>query len=221
MGISIALGQCGIQLCNQAWELFALEHGIEKSGANPTDESIGVEDSPHNTFFSETGPRNVPRNVMIDLEPSVADEIKTGEYRDMFNPENFVTNKEDAASNYARGHYTVSKGSSTSLSTVFARRRTAAAACKASLSTTVWEAEPARAPPPCFLSVWPRTTPRSPRCPSPSTHRPWCPPLWLSRTTRCCPRTTCWSTPMSPSCLTTRPCTTSASAVWTWTAPRT
>jgi len=107
--ISIALGQCGIQLCNQAWELFALEHGIEKSGANPTDESIGVEDSPHNTFFSETGPRNVPRNVMIDLEPSVADEIKTGEYRDMFNPENFVTNKEDAASNYARGHYTVGK----------------------------------------------------------------------------------------------------------------
>jgi tubulin alpha len=27
----------------------------------------------------------------------------------MFNPDNFVTNKEDAASNYARGHYTVGK----------------------------------------------------------------------------------------------------------------
>jgi tubulin alpha len=107
--ISVALGQCGIQLCNQAWELFALEHGIQKDGTNPTDASVGVEDSPHNTFFSENGVQNIPRNVMIDLEPTVADEVKTGEYRKMFNPDNFVTNKEDAASNYARGHYTVGK----------------------------------------------------------------------------------------------------------------
>merc|ERR1712048_708777 len=56
--ISIALGQCGIQMCNNAWELFALEHGIQKDGTNP---------------------------------------------------DSMITNKEDAASNYARGHYTVGK----------------------------------------------------------------------------------------------------------------
>ena len=27
----------------------------------------------------------------------------------MFNPDSMITNKEDAASNYARGHYTVGK----------------------------------------------------------------------------------------------------------------
>merc|ERR1712110_916893 len=49
--ISIALGQCGIQMCNNAWELFALEHGIQKDGTNPNDQSVGEEDDPHNTFF--------------------------------------------------------------------------------------------------------------------------------------------------------------------------
>merc|ERR1711937_237621 len=107
--ISIALGQCGIQMCNNAWELFALEHGIQKDGTNPADASVGEEDDPHNTFFAEVGNRNVPRNVFVDLEPTVLDEIKTGEYRGMFNPAGSIANKEDAASNYARGHYTVGK----------------------------------------------------------------------------------------------------------------
>merc|ERR1712174_1278 len=109
MGISIALGQCGIQMCNMAWELFALEHGIQKDGTNPADASVGEEDDPHNTFFAEVGNRNVPRAVFVDLEPTVLDEIKTGEYRGMFNPAGSIANKEDAASNYARGHYTVGK----------------------------------------------------------------------------------------------------------------
>jgi len=107
--ISIALGQCGVQICNAAWELFALEHGIQKDGTNPADTSVGEEDDPHNTFFAEVGNRNVPRCVFVDLEPTVVDEIKTGEYRGMFNPDSMITNKEDAASNYARGHYTVGK----------------------------------------------------------------------------------------------------------------
>merc|ERR1712226_580454 len=107
--ISVALGQCGVQICNAAWELFALEHGIQKDGTNPSDTSVGEEDDPHNTFFAEVGNRNVPRCVFVDLEPTVCDEIKTGEYRGMFNPDSMITNKEDAASNYARGHYTVGK----------------------------------------------------------------------------------------------------------------
>jgi len=107
--ISIALGQCGIQMCNMSWELFAQEHGIQKDGTNPQDKSVGEEDDPHNTFFAEVGQRNVPRCVFVDLEPTVIDEIKVGEYRAMFNPDSMIANKEDAASNYARGHYTVGK----------------------------------------------------------------------------------------------------------------
>jgi len=46
---------------------------------------------------------------MIDLEPTVIDEIRTGAYKDLFNPAQLVKGKEDAANNYARGHYTVGK----------------------------------------------------------------------------------------------------------------
>lgn len=39
------------------------------------------------TFFSETeGGKHVPRTVMVDLEPSVIDEVRTGAYRQLFHP---------------------------------------------------------------------------------------------------------------------------------------
>lgn len=38
------------------------------------------------------------------------DEVRTGTYRQLFHPEQLITGKEDAANNYARGHYTVGKG---------------------------------------------------------------------------------------------------------------
>ena len=38
-----------------------------------------------------------------------SDEIRTGKYRQLFHPDQLITGKEDAANNYARGHYTVGK----------------------------------------------------------------------------------------------------------------
>ena len=39
-------------------------------------------DSSFGTFFSETGAgKYVPRSIMLDLEPTVVDEIRTGTYR--------------------------------------------------------------------------------------------------------------------------------------------
>jgi len=35
------------------------------------------------------------------------DEVCTGTYRQLFHPEQLITGKEDAANNYARGHYTI------------------------------------------------------------------------------------------------------------------
>ena len=35
--------------------------------------------------------------------------IRTGTYRQLFHPEQLITGKEDAANNYARGHYTIGK----------------------------------------------------------------------------------------------------------------
>jgi len=43
------------------------------------------------------------------LHVCVVDEVRTGTYRQLFHPEQLITGKEDAANNYARGHYTVGK----------------------------------------------------------------------------------------------------------------
>ena len=43
------------------------------------------------------------------FKTNFADEIKTGNYRDLFKPDLLLTGKEDAANNYARGHYTIGK----------------------------------------------------------------------------------------------------------------
>lgn len=39
----------------------------------------------------------------------VSDEVRTGTYRQLFHPEQLISGKEDAANNYARGHYTIGK----------------------------------------------------------------------------------------------------------------
>jgi tubulin alpha len=108
--ISIHIGQAGIQTGNACWELYCLEHGIQKDGTMPADKSVDKETDAFNTFFSETGAgKHVPRAIFVDLEPSVVDEIRTGQYAKLFHPEQLLNGKEDAANNYARGHYTVGK----------------------------------------------------------------------------------------------------------------
>ena len=37
------------------------------------------------------------------------DEVRTGTYRQLFHPEQLISGKEDAANNFARGHYTIGK----------------------------------------------------------------------------------------------------------------
>ena len=94
---------------NACWELYCLEHGITPDGHLSAENKKNGDDS-FSTFFSETGTgKHVPRAVFVDLEPTVIDEIKTGTYAKLFHPEQLITGKEDAANNYARGHYTVGK----------------------------------------------------------------------------------------------------------------
>merc|ERR1711997_1119593 len=47
--------------------------------------------------------------ITVDLEPTVVDDVRTGPYSQMFHPEFLLNGKEDAANNFARGHYTVGK----------------------------------------------------------------------------------------------------------------
>jgi len=106
----VHLGQAGVQIGNACWELFCLEHGIQPDGQKPNCNGDLATDDSHQTFFSETGAgKFVPRCVAVDLEPTVVDEVRTGTYRQLYHPEQLISGKEDAANNYARGHYTIGK----------------------------------------------------------------------------------------------------------------
>lgn len=39
------------------------------------------------------------------INDELSDEVRSGEYRQLYHPEQLITGKEDAANNYARGHY--------------------------------------------------------------------------------------------------------------------
>merc|ERR1712223_1845382 len=104
--ITIHVGQAGCQIGDSSWKLFCLEHGINVDGTMSDIQDKGT----CNSFFSETeSGKYVPRTVFVDLEPTVIDEIRLGEQRQLFHPEQLVSSKEDAANNYARGHYTEGK----------------------------------------------------------------------------------------------------------------
>merc|ERR1712013_929590 len=108
--ISVHVGQAGVRMGNACWELYCMEHGIQPDGMILPDQEVAQTDDSFSTFFSETGAgKHVPRAVFVDLEPTVIDEVRTGTYRQLFHPEQLVTGKEDAANNYARGHYTIGK----------------------------------------------------------------------------------------------------------------
>jgi len=112
--ISIHVGQAGVQMGSSCWELYCLEHGLTPEGfrdkSTEGNSTVGHPASSCSTFFSETeSGRYVPRAVFVDLEPTVIDGVKTSEYKKLFHPEQMISGKEDAANNYARGHYTVGK----------------------------------------------------------------------------------------------------------------
>jgi len=113
--LTINVGQAGIQLGNSVWKQYCAEHDIEPNGtlkakAEVSDDAKKDAAKYFTTFFEETGTgQYVPRNITVDLEPSVVDDVRTGDYSQMFHPEFLLNGKEDAANNFARGHYTVGK----------------------------------------------------------------------------------------------------------------
>uniref|UniRef100_A0A1B6EE43 Tubulin alpha chain n=1 Tax=Clastoptera arizonana TaxID=38151 RepID=A0A1B6EE43_9HEMI len=112
--ISIHIGQAGVQIGNACWEMFCIENGINPDGSLA--EEVGGGDleqtlnsvSKHDTFFNETSNGTyVPRALMVDLEPTVIDEVRNGTYKHLFHPEQLINGKEDASNNFARGYYSV------------------------------------------------------------------------------------------------------------------
>lgn len=111
--ITICIGGCGIKLGGAFWELLCLEHNIDVTGLAINPEKLQTQtsnDEKFTSFFSKTTDDTYkPRCLFVDLEPEELDEIRTGTYRALFHPNQLISGKENAASNYARGYYNLGK----------------------------------------------------------------------------------------------------------------
>lgn len=106
--ITVHVGQAGVQMGNAVWNLYGMEHGIGRDGCL-TAESAADAACPaeHSTFYKETvAGKYIPRMVMVDLEPTVIDQIRSGPDRGLYHPDQLISGKEDAANNFARGYHT-------------------------------------------------------------------------------------------------------------------
>ncbi|GAA5833566.1 hypothetical protein JCM11251_003528 [Rhodosporidiobolus azoricus] len=62
-------------------------------------------------FYQADDERYIPRAVMIDLEPRVLHNIQSGQFKHLYNPENFFTSADGggAGNNFAKGHAAADK----------------------------------------------------------------------------------------------------------------
>ncbi|THD23066.1 Tubulin alpha-A chain [Fasciola hepatica] len=109
--VTIHVGQAGVQISHALWELVCIEHGVGSDGLQIWNESeYEYQEFGRDLVFREVGKdKFVPRALLVDLEPTVVDEIRTGAYRELWHPQQLITGKEDAASNFARGYYSQSR----------------------------------------------------------------------------------------------------------------
>lgn len=105
--LCIHIGQAGIQIGNELWKLYSTEHGLSPEG-KPIDHGDTCNESGRNTFFEEMNDgKFVPRSIFIDSEPTVIDQIRCSEYKELYNPHYIYNGKEDSANNFVRGYHTL------------------------------------------------------------------------------------------------------------------
>ena len=79
--------------------------GYRGNQFNPTDD-----DGTFDTFFEETSSgKFVSRNLMVDLEPNVIDDVKKSRYSTIYDTDFLLAGQEDAGNIFARGHNILGK----------------------------------------------------------------------------------------------------------------
>ncbi|XP_023364635.1 LOW QUALITY PROTEIN: tubulin alpha-3C/D chain [Otolemur garnettii] len=77
--ISSHVCHTGVLIGNACWELYCLKHSIQPDGPMPSDKTIRGGNDSFKIFFSETGTgKHGSREVSVDLESTVIDEVSTG-----------------------------------------------------------------------------------------------------------------------------------------------
>jgi tubulin beta len=90
---------------SQFWETITAEHAINGEGQYTGKDDQQIERA--EVYFNEAqGGKYVPRAVVVDLEPGVLDNIKSGPQAHLFRPDNMIFAQSGAGNNWAKGHYT-------------------------------------------------------------------------------------------------------------------
>ena len=120
--LTINIGECGINMGHTILEQCCPQHGINKFGnqkyrkVGPTkvisDKYSKKDDSEYNhsilTCFKEIyDGQYTARNIIIDTEPNIIDDIKCSDYSALYDEDCFISGKEDAGNNFARGHFKI------------------------------------------------------------------------------------------------------------------
>ncbi len=98
--ISIHVGQCGVQLGDNLWELYCNERNIDG-------QLKYVNDYDNDPFFSESkSGKYTPRSLFVDLDDESIDNIRIGRLNYLYSSDQLINYNENASKNYACGRYT-------------------------------------------------------------------------------------------------------------------
>ncbi|KAJ3571974.1 hypothetical protein NPX13_g5199 [Xylaria arbuscula] len=95
----------GNQVGASFWQTVSREHGLDQNGSYQGSSSLQLDRI--GVYFNEgRNAKYVPRAVLVDLEPGTMEAIRSGQYRNLFSPDNMVHGQSGAGNNWAKGHYT-------------------------------------------------------------------------------------------------------------------
>jgi tubulin gamma len=120
--ITLQAGQCGNQglfeqfelltivVGQEFWKQLCAEHGINKDGVLEEFATQGG-DRKDVFFYQADDEHYIPRALLLDLEPRVIEKIRTGPYKNLYNPENIYISKDGsgAGNNWAHGYHQAEK----------------------------------------------------------------------------------------------------------------
>ena len=100
--ITINVGRCGIQMGHRIWKQYCAEAAITKDGrCLSSSDDIAFEQ-----IFSETKDGKYrTRNLMVDTEAGVIENIRKSAYSGIYDDDCFVFGNESANNNFAKAHY--------------------------------------------------------------------------------------------------------------------
>eukprot|EP01006_Ploeotia_vitrea_P063044 TRINITY_DN84847_c0_g1_i1.p1 TRINITY_DN84847_c0_g1~~TRINITY_DN84847_c0_g1_i1.p1 ORF type:complete len:451 (-),score=48.34 TRINITY_DN84847_c0_g1_i1:104-1456(-) len=103
--ITLQVGQCGNQIGIEFWKRLCAEHGISPDGIIEDYATLGG-DRKDVFFYQADDEHYIPRALLLDLEPRVINQIRTGEYKNLYNPENFYLSSDGsgAGNNWGVGY---------------------------------------------------------------------------------------------------------------------